>query len=403
MSWTTTADLRAQVQKLWDREWLLAGLLVSEQAETPNFPKRLAFKGPSSTELSEQFARVQDWIAELRTLPRVRIEWRDVKHRIIGSNRIPDAVWLDSADDALALIGKQAQARRFRELADLTAAQQPALMPWLAGHPLSVLELSADWPRLLQVVGWMQAHPQPGIYLRQMDLPGVDSKFVEAHRGVLAALLDLALPAEAVASTFKGAGAFNRRYGFLDEALRVRFRILDPALALMPGGGDQDITLRHDAFAQLRLPARRVFITENKTNFLAFPSCEASLVIWGEGYGFEMLAAAQWLRQCAIHYWGDIDTHGFAILSQLRTRLPQTQSFLMDAETLLGHRTLWGSEPAPELRDLPCLTEQEASLFDALRDNRFGPKLRLEQERIGFEWVKVRLSALVSPPESLNL
>ena len=37
-------------------------------------------------------------------------------------------------------------------------------------------------------------NPRPNIYLRQVDLPGLHTKFIEAHRGVLAELLDLALP-----------------------------------------------------------------------------------------------------------------------------------------------------------------------------------------------------------------
>jgi len=48
-----------------------------------------------------------------------------------------------------------------------------------------------------------------------------------------------------------------------------------------------------------------------------------------------------------VHYWGDLDTHGFAILNQLRAWLPQTRSFLMDRQTLVEHRDRWGREPAP--------------------------------------------------------
>ena len=66
------------------------------------------------------------------------------------------------------------------------------------------------------------------------------------------------------------------------------------------------------------LPARRVFITENETNFLAFPPAADAMVVFGAGYGWEALARASWLHRCQLHYWGDIDTHGFAILDQLR-------------------------------------------------------------------------------------
>lgn len=76
----------------------------------------------------------------------------------------------------------------------MTRQKRPVLLPWLEKRPLRALELSAEWPRLLDVVAWLVEHPRPGIYLRQVDLPGVHSKFIEAHRSVLTELLDLALP-----------------------------------------------------------------------------------------------------------------------------------------------------------------------------------------------------------------
>ena len=143
---------------------------------------------------------------------------------------------------------------------------------------------------------------------------------------------------------------------------------------------------------------RRVFITENEVNFLAFPALPDSLVVFGAGYGFAAFAGADWLQHCAVHYWGDIDTHGFAILDQLRASLPHAQSLLMDEATLLTHRAHWGEEPSPLLRDLPRLTAAEAALFDRLRQHAWRPQLRLEQERIGFGWVQQALSALPLGP-----
>ncbi|MFC7634494.1 Wadjet anti-phage system protein JetD domain-containing protein [Paraburkholderia humisilvae] len=42
-------------------------------------------------------------------------------------------------------------------------------------------------------------------------------------------------------------------------------------------------------------------------------------------------------------------------------------------------------------RDLPRLTAKERELFDDLRDNRIRHGLRLEQERVGFGWVRAAL------------
>ncbi|MGH8582981.1 MAG: Wadjet anti-phage system protein JetD domain-containing protein [Gammaproteobacteria bacterium] len=390
MTWTTTAEVRNQVQKLWDKGLILARLADGESL----FPRRLTLKGPSSAELADRFEQVRTWIADLRQGHHYRVVMRELRHRVIGTNVVPDEIWIDTFDDALALIGKRREARRFSELVAGTRSRQPAVLPWLAKHPLRALELAEDWPLLVNIAGWMQAHPRPGIYLRQMDLPGIHSKFIEVHRAVLSELLDLVLPADAIDVHAVGVMQFCRRYGFRDKPPRVRFRVLDPELALLPGGTDQDVTLNHDAFAQLGVKISRVFITENEINFLAFPNLPGSMVIFGAGYGFDMLAHAAWLHDCAIRYWGDVDTHGFAILDQLRAYLPHVQSFLMDRETLMAHRPQWVVEPNPERRDLPRLMLDERALFDDLRDNRLGASVRLEQERIGFSWVTAALEKL---------
>ncbi|MFZ3082907.1 Wadjet anti-phage system protein JetD domain-containing protein [Rhodoferax ferrireducens] len=396
MTWTTPADLRAQVQKLWDKGDLLRPCVQGAVM----LPRRLRLIGPTSAELTERFDEVRVWMKDLgcnappHSAPRYRIVMREFRHRVLGVNAVPDEVWLDTLDHALALIGKQKDARRFASLVQLTREQHPVLLPWLEKRPLNALALADAWQRLLNVVSWLQSHPHPGIYLRQVDLAGVDSKFIEANRGVLSELLDLALPLDAIDASATGANQFCRRYGFKDKPLRIRFRLLDARVALLPNGCEQDISLTQAAFEQLDLPLRRVFMTENEINFLAFPAVPGSLVIFGAGYGFEAFAGVAWLHQCDLYYWGDIDTHGFAILDQLRAQFSHVQSLLMDHATLMAHQTQWGQEPQPLLRDLPRLTPDETALFNDLRDNKLRVGVRLEQERIGFGWVQRALADL---------
>lgn len=392
MNWTTPADLRAQAQRLWDR----GDLLRAAVTDAVSWPVRLNVKAPGSADLTDRFEAVREWVCTLADTPQVRIEWREWNHRVQGMQRLPAAVWIDTLQDALAFIGKGRQAQRFEAVWLETAAAQPALLAWLSRRPIQALDLADRWPRLLAVVAWLQAHPRPDVYLRQVDVPGVDSKFIEAHRGVLAELLNLALPTEAIKLEVTGAAQFTRRFGFLDKPVRIRFRLLDPALPSLPGcEGLPDITLDAASFAALALPVERVFITENETNFLAFPPAADTLVVFGAGYGWDALARAGWLHRCQLHYWGDIDTHGLVILDQLRGCFPGAASFLMDRETLLAHRSHWGEEPQPARHDLSRLTPEEAAVYDDLRFARLQPGLRLEQERVGFGWLNERLSALL--------
>ena len=404
MSWTQPADLRAQLLKLWSRGDLLASLVSGENL----FPLRLTLKSPTSAEMTERFDEVRQWISALCAADGYRVTLREFRHRVFGANSVPHEVWVDSLDAALGLTGKRRDAARFAALVDITHQRQPLLQAWLAKRPMQALELADEWPHLLDIVGWLQAHPRPGVYLRQVDIAGVHTKFIEAHRGVLAELADRVLAPDAVDLSASGVSQFAQRYGFRDKPLRVRFRLLGATLAPWAAalgledaqqatssaaapGLNADITLDAASFARLAPGVPRVFITENEVNFLAFPPVDNSLVIFGAGYGFDMLAGIDWLARCPIHYWGDIDTHGFAILDQLRARFAQVQSFLMDRATLLAFQSQWGEESTPTLRDLPRLTPPEQALYDDLRDNRLRKNLRLEQERIGFEWVKASL------------
>lgn len=390
MSWTTPGELRAQVQAWWDKGKILAELAGGEAV----FPRRLTFITPCSGEIAEQFDAVRRWIQTLSTMPQVRFVERDFRHRLFGNNSLPSEAWIDSAEAAIALLGKRNDAANFRQMLATTASTQPTLLPWLQKRPLRALEHHANWQRLLAVVGWLQAHPRPGIYIRQVDLSDIDSKFIESQRALLGELLDLALPAEAIDPGATGLSGFNRRYGFRDKPERIRCRFLDPRCAPLPWLAEADLTLDAISFAAFDPPVGRVFITENEVNFLAFPPVEGSLLIFGAGYGFSALHGATWLHAKAIHYWGDVDTHGFAILDQLRRYFPHVRSLLMDEDTLHACRSVWGREPNPTTQPLHHLHETESTLYRLLSTDALAPALRLEQERIPLHHLQTALDQL---------
>ena len=387
MSWTTAADIRAFVL----RRWAQGNLLVPAAEQT--FPWHVRCSRPTTRDLSDKFDEVRTWIRALyessaeQTGAGYTIDWVEVRHRQLGANRIPGGVAIPTLDDALALIGKRKEYERFQKLSALTEARIPQLSSWLVRRPLAALEHVNIWERLLMVVQWFCAHPRPEIYVRQIDLPGIDTKFVEDNRNLLAELLDAALPTACVnpAATPR---QFELRYGLRPKPSLVRFRILDPGMALQ---GLTDIATPAAEFARLNLPVKRVFITENEINGLCFPAFSESLVIFGLGFGLSRLSECQWLHHKSVVYWGDIDTHGFAMLDRLRAILPQVQSLLMDEETLMLHQAHWVTEPQPHVGVLSRLTDVEQALYTGLSTQRFGINVRLEQERIGYGWMQTRL------------
>ncbi len=383
MTWSDPKELKGQLARLWERGELLRDAVTGNA----RFPLRLTLKSPSSADITDHFDVVRAWASELAAAASLRIDWQEVRHRVQGVQKIPASAWVENIEEALNWLGKRREWDRFSAQVAVTRQKHPALLPWLEKRPLQALELSAEWNRLLAVVSWLAEHPRPGIYLRQVDLPGVHSKFIEVHRSVLAELLDLVLPVDAVEVTKVGVGQFAGRYGFLDKPTRVRFRVLDPDIQAVPGTGCPDVTLDAESFSRMVVAVKRVFITENETNFLAFPQIRDTIVIFGAGYGWEALARSHWLKKCTMYYWGDIDTHGFGILNQLRGHFDHVESFLMDRATLDAHVSVWGVEDKPLQVDLHRLTLEERGLYNDLRDNRIRTGLRLEQEHIGFRWL----------------
>jgi hypothetical protein len=387
-TWTTPAELQGQLQRWWQDGRLLAASVRGENL----YPLSVPLRQPAAAVLGERFDEVRQWIRALEEGSKASkgygyaIEWREINHRQLGRNRLPAAAVFETEADALRLLGRLADARRFAQLTDATLMLFPQLRDWLARRPLLALEQAEAWERILTILQWFQAHPNPRLYLRQLDIRGVDSKFIEQRKGLLTELLDLVLSETAINAGVIGARQFEARFGLLSKPACVRFRLLDARQYI---GGLSDLAVPVAQFETLAAPTRRVFITENEINGLAFPDVEDSMVIFGGGYGIDRLADIAWLRDREVVYWGDIDTHGFAILDRLRAMLPQTRSMLMDEHTLHAHRALWGAEE-PDKRfngTLMHLNEDEARLFTALRSDSLGERVRLEQERISFSYV----------------
>ena len=384
--WTTPADLRRRLQKRWQR-----GDFFGDKTA---FPLRLPLKGPSASTVTAQFEAVRAWVHQWQALEdRLELEWRSVR-AAIGVQRIPAAAVFAGRAPLLAFLGRQAEreARRFDELAAQTQARFPELADWLAHRPFTLLAEAAHWDKVLNVLDWFRTHPRSGLYLRQIDIHGVDTKFIETRKKLFADLLDQVLPPAAIDDRHRGATGFEARYGLRPKPVLIRFRLLDPALFLH---GLSDLSVPLAEFSRLEVGAERIFVTENEVNFLAFPPVANGLVIFGRGFNVATLGEIPWLRRRAVFYWGDIDTHGFAILSRLRVHLTQVHSFLMDRATLLAHRHAWVGEPTPTAVDLPRLTAEEAGLYDDLRFDRLGTRVRLEQERVGFDWVKNAVDGLL--------
>lgn len=178
-----------------------------------------------------------------------------------------------------------------------------------------------------------------------------------------------------------GAPDFERRYGFRRKPGYVRFRV-DGC------GGWRELTARAEDFAAPPAGITRAYVLENEITYLAVPCPRRAMLVLGGGYAVPVLESLGWLADLDLVYWGDIDTHGFAILDRMRQRFPRVRSMLMDRPTLLAHRDEWVTEPSPTASSLEFLDGDEAALYADLVADRVRHSVRLEQERIRYSLVE---------------
>ncbi|WP_373925238.1 Wadjet anti-phage system protein JetD domain-containing protein [Duganella sp. sic0402] len=190
--------------------------------------------------------------------------------------------------------------------------------------------------------------------------------------------------------------------GLKRPATLVRLRVLDPALRASIGGlGDLCAPLA--MIAHLGWQPTTVLIVENLQTGLALQDLPGTVAIIGLGYAVELLGNIPWASRTACLYWGDIDTHGLAILHRARSVLPNLVSVMMDDTTLHRFTDLWSNEIGQSAAEvLPALTLAEHALYDGLRSNRWGQGVRLEQERISWDYAWLALCAAVTQATAID-
>lgn len=374
MTWTRPPEIRARVRRRWDDGSLLRGYAGDEPFAVIDAPLR----GPRVSEIGADLGAVQSWATELESGSKdgrfYRLEYTSVGGRVIGRNQVPHRAVVSTYEQAWNLLGVTSEVRNFNEALHLSAGE-PTVRAWMAAHPLKAVSLHAEWPQLLSAYRWLDDHRGSGRYLREIAAPGVDTKFVERHRGVLASLLGVST----------SSNAFLLDLGLTARPELVRLRAHPGAFGLL-----SDLTVRVDELRTAAVSVHSAIIVENEITFLSMPVPQNGLVLWGKGFEVDRSGSLPWLQSADVYYWGDLDSHGFAILNQLRAWLPQTRSFLMDRSTLLNHRERWGHESTPTRARLDRLSSEEAAMYDDLVSDRLGDRIRLEQERIDWAWAAPR-------------
>ncbi|MBS0342258.1 MAG: hypothetical protein JSS56_17195 [Proteobacteria bacterium] len=364
---------------------------------------------PTANDIRTSLRMVTQWTSawgQERVPDGARVVRETYLMRGMGHQTMPVRIEFDSPRAVAAFVGKSgpwdrvvarrtAIAKRWPQLA--SGAGIGPLYDWLAAAS------DADFDRLIDVATWLLAHPRSGLYLRQLPVVGVDTKWIEGgQRRAIATLVGL-LHGELNASgeTEKD---FLRLCGLRGPDPRIRIMVLDPNLRQI-FGGLRDLQAPLSELATLAWEPRATLLLENLACAHSLPDLASTVAIVGLGRAVSLAAQMPWIHSSCVFYWGDIDTDGLEILATARGLFPGLQSLLMDRDTLVRYRDRWVAEGRPNtLANRGELSQEECRLYEALLANKWedwpGTQgVRLEQERLDWPHVESTLRQAVANPK----
>jgi hypothetical protein len=351
------ADVAGKARRSMDRNlkaWLFGAAVT---------PMTVRLGNPSEAVVAAHRSTVEAWVRAWQGSGLV-VGWEERQWPSLGRQLLPVSVTLAGAEAIAAAAGatsrwrtvqqRLARLRAFGSRPDWSDVLSASFRHWNA-------LTDKDFDRLIAVLIWLQQNPESGLLIRQLPIPGVDTKWLGAHR---AAVISLAVPL-----------GIPEHLGLRERELLRPIAILDASLRR---GLPRLLAASDKELAALNVAPPRVLVVENLQTLEALPDLPHMVAVFGWGGHALAVADFPWVRNAQqVLYWGDLDTDGFAILARFRARRP-CDSLMMDRATLARWRDLAVPHPAVEFVDTQELTEDELTALEMLRRDC----LRLEQERI---------------------
>lgn len=368
----TPAGAAAQALKKYNRH--VGSWSIGDHA---SLPFGIPLHPPTEAQALASVSAAVDWAKSWEGAADVL--WTERRWASLGQQRIPDRVQLDTPSAVAAFAGKTTHWQRASSRAKvlLDSVPLPHTDRFATAVGRSAVELAAlapeDFTRLTGVLEWVRENPASGLYIRQLPIRGVDTKWVQKFRPLVTRLHE--------------AATCRSGLGLADKPDLVRVRFLDPGLA---PGGLADLAAPVTELAAMDLSPEVVYVFENLESVLAMPPLPGAVVVHGSGYAVDRLARIPWIRTLGVIYWGDLDSHGFGILNRLRAQHIPVGTVLMDVATLEAFMDLWVHEPKPAVGTMQHLLPGELVVVEYLAAHG---NVRLEQERI--DW-PTALATLVS-------
>ena len=343
------------------------------------WPIVVSLGSPTEHDVTENPSGIRAWISAWDNWKGIgEVHWETRQWPRLGPQRIPLRFSLISPAQVAEAVGEQQRwafsSERYNRLTYqwpvfANTSVLPRYFDVLADYD------ATNFERLYSLLLWLENNPQSNLYLRQLPVEGLDTKWVEQRKSLVSDLVQAIRGQSLESDLFVLCGLRRPRY-------RVRVRVLCANLRKAVGGVE-DLEAPLEEIAALPVTPGSIIIVENLETGLALGDTPGAIAFMKLGNAVNILASIPWVQNTDAVYWGDVDTHGYVILDRARRILPGLKSVLMDKATLLKHRNLWGEEfPQNCGAELPNLLGHEIEVYEGLRRQTWGRNIRLEQERI---------------------
>ncbi len=392
--------------KQWKNTRNLKRLLKDESL----FPFQVSLRPPRGNTVLENIAHFQKFVSSWKAFSAdnghhtCAVSWESRTFRSLSEQKIPTKLIVPDIGALARLLGEN-EAQNLNKWQSKIAYVLEALSPLVSHHDknpedektaqynqerqlfLTLIDHLEtlnkfdyiDLDLLVKLIPQLKKGMGKGCYLRALPVTFVDTKFIENNLRII----------ESITATLIDE---NLRESDLMKWLHYKKKpkdwlLIKPLCAQVSAalGGLSLLRLSSDTLLEFELPASNILIIENEQSCLALNSISDTIAISGGGKNIAWMRAG-WLAAKRVAYWGDIDSEGLNILSNVRSKLSSVTPLMMDATTIEAYQERMVAEPNSVLNEPIALTEEELVLFKGLRSGKYA-NTRLEQERLPIDYV----------------